>query len=69
MTLFQKSVYGTCYGGRSPFEMVPQLLEMHKAGKIKMGDLVTKEYKLEQINEAYADMFAGKNICGLIRLD
>lgn len=69
MALFQKSAIGTCYGGRSPFEMVPQLLEMYKAGKIKMGELITKEYKLEQINEAYADMLAGKNICGLIRLD
>jgi S-(hydroxymethyl)glutathione dehydrogenase/alcohol dehydrogenase len=49
--------------------MVPQMLEMYKAGSLKMDELITKEYKLEQINEAYDDMLAGKNICGSIRFD
>lgn len=68
-SLFQKAVTGCCYGAASPFEMVPQLLRMYRAGHIKMDELITKEYRLEQINEAYADMLAGKNICGLIRFD
>lgn len=67
LTLFQQTVKGTCYGGRSPFELVPQLLEMYKAGKIKFDETITKEYTLDEINEAYADMLAGKNICGVIR--
>jgi NDMA-dependent alcohol dehydrogenase len=66
-TLFNKHIHGTCYGGESPFEMVPRLLKMYQSGRIKMGEMITKEYKLEQINEAFADMFAGKNICGSIR--
>ena len=67
LTLFQKSICGTCYGGASPFEMVPKLLKMYKSGVLKIDELVTKEYKLEQINEGFADMLAGKNICGVIR--
>ena len=67
LTLFQQHIHGTCYGGRSPFEMVPHLLEMYRCGKIKFDELITTEYKLEQINEAYEDMFLGKNICGVIR--
>jgi S-(hydroxymethyl)glutathione dehydrogenase/alcohol dehydrogenase len=69
MTLYQKHVSGTCYGGASPFEMVPQLIKMYKAGHIKFDQLITKYYKLDQINEAYVDMLAGKNICGCIRMD
>jgi alcohol dehydrogenase (nicotinoprotein) len=69
MTLYQKHISGTCYGGASPFEMVPQLNRMYKAGHIKFDQLITKYYKLDQINEAYADMLAGKNICGCIRMD
>ena len=65
---FQKRISGSLYGGASPLEAVPQLLKMYRAGKIRMDEYVTKEYRLEQINEAYADMLAGKNICGLIRL-
>jgi S-(hydroxymethyl)glutathione dehydrogenase/alcohol dehydrogenase len=68
LTLFQKSILGTCYGGASPFEMVPKLIKMYRSGILKIDELVTKEYKLEQINDSFADMLAGKNICGLIRL-
>lgn len=69
LSLFQQHISGTCYGGRSPFEMVPQLIDMYKAGNVKFDQLVTKEYKLEQINDAFNDMLAGKNICGVIRFD
>jgi len=68
LTHWQKKYMGNLYGGKGPFEQVPHLIEMYKAGRIKFAELVTKEYELEQINEAYADMLAGKNICGLIRL-
>ncbi len=67
MTLFQKSISGTCYGGASPFELAPKLLNMYRAGLIQVEELITAEYSLDQINEAYADMLAGKNICGVIK--
>ena len=67
LTLYQQHIHGTCYGGRSPFEMVPQLVGMYQAGKIKFDEMITKEYRLDQINEAYEDMLAGRNICGVIR--
>lgn len=67
VTLFQKQITGTCYGGASPFEMVPQLIKMYRAAKIRMAEYITKEYKLSQIENAYSDMLAGKNISGLIR--
>ena len=69
ITLSQKQIIGSLYGGASPFEMVPQLINMYRAGKIKFDELITKYYKLEQINEAYNDMLAGRNICGCIRMD
>lgn len=67
ITLFQKSISGTCYGGASPFDLAPMLLDMYRAGLIQVEELITAEYSLDQINEAYADMVAGKNICGVIR--
>jgi Zn-dependent alcohol dehydrogenase len=66
---WQKSIMGNLYGGASPFEMVPRLIRMYRAGKIRMEEYVTKEYKREQIEEALADMLTGKNISGLIRFD
>jgi S-(hydroxymethyl)glutathione dehydrogenase/alcohol dehydrogenase len=69
LTMLQRTVKGTCYGGRSPNELVPLMIDMYKAGKIRFDELITKEYKLSEINEAYGDMLAGKNICGSIRMD
>jgi len=69
ISMLQQTIKGTCYGGRSPYEMVPQLINMYKASKIKFDELITKDYKLTQVNEAYADMQAGKNISGNIIMD
>lgn len=65
----QKTIMGTLYGHSNPSQSVPQLLKMYKAGILKMDELITKEYKLEQVNEAFADMLAGKNICGALRMN
>lgn len=43
MTLFQKSISGTCYGGASPFELAPKLLDMYRAGLIQVEELITAE--------------------------
>lgn len=69
MTLYQKGVLGTCYGGASPFEMVPQIMRLYKSGIIKLDQLITKYYSLDQVNDAFSDMLAGKNICGCLRMD
>ena len=66
--LYQKTVGGTCYGGASPFEMVPQIMRLYRAAIIKLDELVTNYYSLDQINDAFSDMLAGKNICGVIRM-
>jgi S-(hydroxymethyl)glutathione dehydrogenase/alcohol dehydrogenase len=40
---------------------------MYNIGQLKLDELVTEEYSLEQINEGYEDMLAGRNIRGVIR--
>jgi len=66
LVLFQKTLMGTLYGDSQPRNDIPQLLKMYHAGKVKLDELVTRTYTLDQINEAYADMLAGKNIRGVI---
>jgi S-(hydroxymethyl)glutathione dehydrogenase/alcohol dehydrogenase len=67
LTLMQKNLQGTIFGGGNPQYDIPQLLSMYKAGKLNLDDMVTRQYKLEQINEGYQDMLDGKNIRGIIR--
>ena len=40
---------------------------MYNLGQLKLDELVTKEYSLDDINEGYEDMLAGRNIRGVIR--
>ncbi len=67
LTLLQKNLQGTIFGGGNPHFDIPQLLSMYQAGRLNLDDMVTRQYKLEQINEGYQDMLDGKNIRGVIR--
>ncbi|MDT5217539.1 MAG: S-(hydroxymethyl)glutathione dehydrogenase / alcohol dehydrogenase [Mycobacterium sp.] len=67
LTLMQKRLQGTIFGGGNPHFDIPQLLSMYKAGKLNLDDMVTRQYKLEQINDGYKDMLEGRNIRGIIR--
>ncbi len=64
--LYQKTLMGTLYGDSQPLNDVPNLLKMYKAGKIKLDELVSRTYTLDQINEAYADLLAGRIIRGVV---
>ena len=67
LTLMQKNLQGTIFGGGNPYYDIPHLLSMYKVGKLNLADLVTRQYRLEQINEAFEDMIEGRNIRGVIR--
>ena len=65
-SLFEKTLYGTVYGGCNPRSDIPRLASLYKAGKLQLDELITRTYSLDQVNEGYADMLAGKNIRGVI---
>jgi S-(hydroxymethyl)glutathione dehydrogenase/alcohol dehydrogenase len=67
LTLMQKNLQGTIFGGGNPHYDIPQLLAMYKAGKLNLDDMVTRQYKLEQVNDGYRDMLEGRNLRGIIR--
>ncbi len=65
-SLFEKSLLGTVYGGCNPRADIPRLAQMYRSGTLRLDELITRTYTLDQINEGYADMIAGKNIRGVI---
>ena len=48
---------------------MPRLLSLYRKGRLDLDGLITKRYTLEQINEAFDDLQAGKNIRGLLVFD
>jgi len=69
LVLPQKTLMGTLYGTSNALIEIPKLLHMYHQGQLKLNELVTNTYTLEQINQGYADMAAGKNIRGVLRFD
>jgi aryl-alcohol dehydrogenase len=51
--LFGRSVQGILLGERVPREFIPELVDLHVAGKLPF-DRFCRFYDLEQINEAVA---------------
>jgi S-(hydroxymethyl)glutathione dehydrogenase/alcohol dehydrogenase len=66
LTLLQKRLQGAVFGGGNPRFDIPKLLGLYREGKLKLDELITRTYRLEDINQGYADMNAGKNIRGVI---
>ncbi|MFD3809853.1 NDMA-dependent alcohol dehydrogenase [Rhodococcus sp. NPDC058639] len=66
LTLLQKRVQGAIFGGTGPRSQIPKLLDLYRNKQLDLDGLVTKTYKLEDINQGYEDMHAGKNLRGLV---
>jgi len=66
LTMYQKRVQGSIYGMMSPSKDVPRLVELWKSGALKLSEMVSRTYGLDEINQGYADMHAGLNIRGLL---
>jgi NDMA-dependent alcohol dehydrogenase len=66
LAMYQKRFQGVLYGIGSPRDSVPRLLDLYVTDKLHLDELITTRYRLEQINDGYADMHAGKNIRGVI---
>ena len=69
LSMLNKEVKGTIFRSSNPREMIPRLLSMYRQGDLKIDELVTRRYSLDQVNEGYQDMRDGKNIRGIIDFD
>ncbi|MBV9207237.1 MAG: zinc-binding dehydrogenase, partial [Actinobacteria bacterium] len=66
LTLFRKTVKGTLFGDCNPTYDIPKLLGLYQAGDLKLDEIITKNYRLEEVNEGYDDLLAGKNVRGVV---
>jgi S-(hydroxymethyl)glutathione dehydrogenase/alcohol dehydrogenase len=66
LAMYQKRIQGALYGMGSPHREVPRLIELYLSGSLKIDELVTRTYSLDQINEGYDDMRVGRNLRGVI---
>lgn len=66
MVFMEKTIKGTLFGSSNPQYDIVKLLRMYDAGQLKLDELITTRYKLEEINQGYQDLRDGVNIRGII---
>ena len=61
-----KTLTGSRYGSARPKEDFPRLLSLYKSKRLKLDELITHRYKIDEAPQAFADLAAGKNARGVI---
>lgn len=69
LTLMQKRLQGSLFGEANPRRDIPNLARMYLSGHLKLDELITREYTLDEVAKAYEDMHAGRNIRGIVVFD
>ena len=62
----EKTVMGSNYGSARPRYDMPRLLSLYQSGILKLDELITRRYTLDQVNEAFTDMLNGEVARGMI---
>jgi NDMA-dependent alcohol dehydrogenase len=69
LSMWNKEIKGTIFGSLNPRADIPRLLGLYREGQLKLSELITQRYALDEINEGYQAMRDGKNIRGVITFD
>lgn len=67
LAMYQKTVKGCIFGQFNPQYDVPKLLGLYQAGQLKLDELITREYSLDEVNQGYDDLLNGELIRGVIK--
>jgi Zn-dependent alcohol dehydrogenase len=63
---WQRRIQGHVFGMRNPLYDIPRLLRLYRAGQLKLDELISRRYSLDEISQGYQDLDEGKNIRGVI---
>jgi S-(hydroxymethyl)glutathione dehydrogenase/alcohol dehydrogenase len=66
LTLYQKRLQGSLFGASAPTADIPAQLELYRQGALKLDELITTRYTLDEVAEGFDDMHAGRNLRGVI---
>jgi NDMA-dependent alcohol dehydrogenase len=66
LAMYNKEIKGTIFGSLNPRADIPKLLTMYRDGQLKLDELITNRYSLDEINDGYQAMRDGTNIRGVV---
>jgi NDMA-dependent alcohol dehydrogenase len=66
LTFGEKTLTGSYFGSARPREDFPRLIGLYRAQRLKLDELITRTYTIEESPQAFADMQEGRNARGMI---
>jgi NDMA-dependent alcohol dehydrogenase len=66
LTFEEKTLTGSYFGSARPREDFPKLIDMYRSGKLKLDELITRTYTIDEATRAFEDLAAGRNARGVI---
>ncbi len=64
--LWNKNLLGTVFGSCNPRADIARLARLYQTGQLQLDEMITKRYRLDDINDAYAELLDGRLIRGVI---
>lgn len=64
ITRYQKRIQGAIYGASNPRADIPRQYAMYRTGQLKLDELISGLYALDDIEQGYVDLLEGRNIRG-----
>ncbi|RJF92090.1 zinc-binding dehydrogenase [Noviherbaspirillum saxi] len=66
LTFGEKTLTGSYFGSARPREDFPRLLRLYHTHQLKLDELITRTYTIDEAPQAFADLSAGRNARGVI---
>jgi Zn-dependent alcohol dehydrogenase len=64
--LMNKSLAGTVFGSCNPKADISRLARLYQTGQLLLDEMITRRYRLDDVNDAYDDLRNGKIVRGII---
>lgn len=66
LALGEKTIRGSYYGSARVRNDFPRLLSLYQTGQLKLDELITQRYSIDQAPQAFEDLAQGRNARGVI---
>ena len=67
--LTEKEFRGSVYGSSRPKRDLPKFVDWYMSGELKLDEMITKRIRLEDVNQAFAEMGRGEGARSVIMFD
>ncbi len=62
----ERVLTGSLYGSAAPKTDIPRMIDLYRAGSLKLDELLSRSYPIEEINQAYDALQSGETLRSVV---